>query len=184
MGCFSTSRLARRVVNGAWLQPLRLAQTMDVACHRGVAPRIVRALDGLKELPSLPTPRIPSREYLRCIRAEQALPRLTPTFALGKGRRLEIPHHGHAPNAEVLGDQARRPPLVVQRPHLGIGGQASRPALRRPGLGLRGRCTRGHGQRRTAIGLGDGGATPRVAHRLERGPMGAEHLIKGLGEVL
>jgi len=35
-----------------------------------------------------------------------------------------------------------------------------------------------------AIGLGDGGAVPRVAHRLERGPMGAEYLIKGLGEVL
>jgi hypothetical protein len=116
--------------------------------------------------------------------AEKALPRLTPAFVLRKGRRLEIPHDGHAPNAEVLGNRAIRPPLAVQAPDLCIGREAPRPVLRRPCLGLRRRCTQGDRDGGLAIGLGDGGAAPCVAHRLERGPMGAEHLVEGFGEVL
>jgi hypothetical protein len=168
----------------AWPQPLRWAQTLDIPRHGGVAPRGALALDGVKALPSLPTPRVPPRAYRRCRRGEKALPRLTPTFALGNSRRLELPPHGHAPNVEGLGDQAGHPSLVVPRPDLCIGSQASRPALRRPCLGLRRWRTRGYWHRRTAIGLGDGGAAPRLAHRLERGPMGTEHLLEGFGKVL
>ena len=61
-----------------------------------------------------PTPRIPPREYSPLYSSAEALPRLTPGFALGKGRRLEISHHGHASNAEVLGDQQGRRPLTLQ----------------------------------------------------------------------
>ena len=137
-----------------------------------------------KELERLPTPRVPPLEDVLFIGGEEALAGIAPPFALGEGRRLEIPHHGHAPHAEVLGNRARRPPLTVERPDLFIGGEPPRPALRRPGLGLRRRRTRGHRDGGLAIGLDDGGAAQRVTHRFERVPVGAEDLVERFGEVL
>jgi hypothetical protein len=115
---------------------------------------------------------------------EDALPGIATSFALGKGRCLEIPHDGHAPKAEVLGDRAIRPPLVLQCPDLFIGGEPPCTALRRLRLCLGRRRTRGHWHGHTAIGPGDGGVAPGVAHCLERRPMGTEDLIQGFGKVL
>jgi hypothetical protein len=120
----------------AWLYPLGLPQPLRIPCHRGVAPRIAVGLDRPKELERIPAPSIPPLEDVRFIRSQKALALITPPFALGEGRRLKVPHHGPAPHAELLGDGAGRPPLAVQGPDLLIGGEPSRPALRRLRLGL------------------------------------------------
>jgi hypothetical protein len=105
-------------------------------------------------------------------------------YTLGEGWGLERAHDRHTTDAELLGHGAIRPPLTVQRPHLCIGGEPPRPALRRPGLGLRRRHTRGDWDGGLAIGLDDGCTAARCAHRLECRPMGAEDLVERFSEVL
>lgn len=126
----------------AWPHSLRLAETLDVARHGGVAPREAMALDGPKALEGLPTPRVPPFAYVLLLRGEDALRGIAPSSALWEDWRLERPHDSHAPHAAVLGHRAIGPALVVQPPDLCAGGEPSRMA--RPSAA--GSC--GHRRRR------------------------------------
>ena len=82
--CYKRERLSSTLL--PLPQSLRLTQTLGVACYRGVAPRIALALDRPKELESLPAPRVPPLEDVGFIGSEDALPFITPPFALGEGQ--------------------------------------------------------------------------------------------------
>jgi hypothetical protein len=155
-----------------------LPQPLRIPCHRGVAPRIAVAPDRPKAVESIPAPGIPPLEDVRLLGSQEALAFITSPFALGEGRRLEIPHHRPAPHARLLGNGARGPTLAVQCPDLLIDGEPSRPALRRLRPGLQRRYTRWHGDGVPAIGLRDGCAAERCAHGFQRVPVGPEGLIQ------
>ena len=111
----------------------------------------------------------PDKEYRRMYSlygVRRVFAFITPSFALGEGRRLEIPHHGPAPHAELLGNRPRRPALAVQRPDLVIGGEPPRPALGRPRLFLKRRRARWHRDSGPAIRLENGCTAERVRSRL------------------
>jgi hypothetical protein len=149
-----------------------------VATGVAVTSEITKALIGL------PTPRVPPLQQALFIGGENARPGIGVPFTLGEDWGLQRAHDRHTTDAEWLGHHAIRPPLAVQRPHLCIGGEPPRPALRRPGLGLRRRRTRRDWDGGLAIGLDDGCTTPRVTHGFQRLPVRAEDLVEGFGEVL
>ena len=201
LGRFRTTHVARASVSGVCCtsvtggsgcpealltrpEALRLPQTLCIACHGWVAPCVPLALDRPKELEGIPAPRVPPLEDVFFIGGEEALACIAPPFALGEGRRLEVPHHGPAPHAEVLGNRARRPALAVERPDLFVGGEPPRSTLCRPRLFLKRRRARRHRDSGPAVGLEHRCLADRVAHGFERVPVGAEDLIQRLGEVL
>jgi hypothetical protein len=164
--------------------PLRVAQTLRIARHGGIAPRIALLLELSEEPQGIAATRVPAFEEIGCVGREETAAAVRAALAFRQRCRAQVAKHRILANLQLLGNGPPGPPLMMEGPDLLMERQPPRLTLV---CLLLGRARRGlgwHWDGRLAIGLRHRHLAERLIDGFESLVMCVEHLGKGFRKIL